>query len=128
MKQWTDITPAGIDSCYERHKLTWGDAEGVVGALGRNLYQNSTANHKLVASTMALLKEGCDPFKALSSLLTAGYMLGWHVRDEQAAADGVNDLMSDEELVLLREEIDKEAPIRRGQVLLPPIPQERIAE
>lgn len=133
--QWTDTTPAAIDSCFERHKLTWADATGPVGDLMRELHRRSVANQKLVEKVMGILEEGdADPRMVLSSLLTSGYIIGWHLRDEQDASVGVCDLMSDGELALLRAEIEREVPVRRSPILLPPItpppvtPSERIVE
>lgn len=131
--RWLDVTPAEIDAVHERHRLTWADMEGPEAAVMHNLYNNCHTNHRLVETAMRMLEADEDPRTVLSSLLTSGYRLGWYVRDEEHAAEGISDLMSDTEMKVLRDQIARECPVRgEPQRLLAPVipivPSERIVE
>lgn len=130
--RWVDVTPAEIDAMHERYRLTWADVEGPEAEVVQRLYLHSHTNHKLVETAISMLQLGEDPRSVLSSLLTSGYRLGWYVRDEEHAAEGISDLMSDTEMTVLREQIARECPVRGMQRLLAPVipirPSERIVE
>ena len=120
---WKHITPEAFDAVFEKYyhqhrTATFPEDNTTVG----EIISEARFAKELIGWVVAKLLISPDVRVVRSwvqTLFGISVMLGWHLRNEQANSESIEGLMSDRELQVLRDELDREFPVRRSTPTLP---------